>query len=78
MDMETATTFFAVAEYFGMTRAAILYGFDNPRRREHLLLSDPEKDVRRAQANSAARELAFALALELDAGYGEAGLLIKD
>jgi uridine phosphorylase len=68
VDMETATTF-AVAEYFGMARAAILYVFDNPRRREHLLLSDPEKDVRRAQANSVARELAFALALELDAGY---------
>jgi uridine phosphorylase len=68
VDMETATTF-AVAEYFGMAHAAILYVFDNPRRREHLLLSDPEKDVRREQANSAARELAFALALELDAGY---------
>ncbi len=68
VDMETATTF-AVAEYFGMARAAILYVFDNPRWREHLLLSDPEKDVRRGQANSVARELAFALALELDAGY---------
>jgi uridine phosphorylase len=68
VDMETATTF-AVAEYFGMTHAAILYVFDNPRRREHLLLSDPEKDVRRTQANSAARELALALALELDARH---------
>ncbi len=68
IDMETATTF-AVAEYFGMARAAILYVFDNPRRREHLLLSDPEKDVRREQANRATRELAFALALELDVGY---------
>jgi uridine phosphorylase len=70
VDMETATTF-AVAEYFGMARAAILYVFDNPRRREHLLLSDPEKHVRREEANRAARELAFALALELDAGYRE-------
>ena len=34
VDMETATTF-AVAEYFGMVRAAILYVFDNPRHREH-------------------------------------------
>ena len=31
VDMETAATF-AVAEYFGMERAAILYVFDNPRR----------------------------------------------
>jgi uridine phosphorylase len=68
VDMETATTF-AVAEYFGMAHAAILYVFDNPRRRKHLLLSEPEKDVRREQANRAARELAFALALELDARY---------
>jgi uridine phosphorylase len=68
VDMETATTF-AVAEHFGMARAAILYVFDNPRQRDHLLLSDPEKDARREQANIAARELAFALALELDAGY---------
>jgi hypothetical protein len=66
--METATTF-AVAEYFGMARAAILYVFDNPRRREHLLLSDPEKDVSREQADRATRELAFALARELDASY---------
>jgi uridine phosphorylase len=66
VEMENATTF-AVAEYFGMARVAILYVFENPRRREHLLLTDPEKDVRREQANSAARELAFALALELSA-----------
>jgi len=70
VDMETATTF-AVAEYFGMARVAILYVFDNPRQQEHLLLSDMEKDVRREQANRAARELAFALALELDARYGK-------
>jgi len=69
VDMETATTF-AVAEYFGMARAAILYVFDNPRQREHLLLSDAEKDGRREQANRAARELAFSLAVEIDAKYG--------
>lgn len=68
VDMETATTF-AVAEYFGMVRVAILYVFDNPRQREHLLLNDAEKDARREQANGTARELAFALALELDARY---------
>jgi uridine phosphorylase len=67
VDMGTATTL-AVAAYFGMARAAILYGFDNPRRWEPLLLSDPDKAVRRERANRAARELAFALALELDAG----------
>jgi uridine phosphorylase len=68
VDMETATTF-AVAEYFGMDRAAVLYVFDNPRRREHILLTDVEKDAKRARSNQAARELAFALALEFDAKY---------
>ena len=68
VDMETATAF-AVAEYFGMDRAAVLYVFDNPRRREHILLTDAEKDTNRERANQAARELAFALALELDARY---------
>lgn len=68
VDMETATTF-AVAEYFRMNRAAVLYVFDNPRQREHILLTDVEKDAKRARANQAARELAFALALELDARY---------
>jgi uridine phosphorylase len=68
VDMETATTF-AVAEYFGMDRAAVLYVFDNPRRREHILLTDVEKDAKRERANQAARELAFGLALEFDARY---------
>lgn len=68
VDMETATTF-AVAEYFGMDRAAVLYVFDNPRRREHILLTDVEKDAKRERANLAARELALALALEFDAKY---------
>lgn len=68
VDRETATTC-AVAEYFGRARVALLYVFDNPRQREHLLLSDVEKEVRRGQATRTARELAFALALELDARY---------
>jgi uridine phosphorylase len=68
VDMETATTF-AVAECFGMARAAILYVFDNPRQRDHLLLSDPEKEARRERANRTVRELAFALALELSTKY---------
>ena len=36
VDMETATTY-AVAESFGMSRLSILYGFDNPRRRDNYL-----------------------------------------
>src|SRR5262249_6160164 len=56
VDLETAATY-AVAESFGMQRLAILYGFDNPRRREHLLLSDREKDLRRAAANDRVRQL---------------------
>jgi purine-nucleoside phosphorylase len=64
VDMETAATF-AVAEFFGMDRLSILYGFDNPRRKEHLLLSDAEKDVRRAAANDRMRQLALDLAVEL-------------
>jgi purine-nucleoside phosphorylase len=65
VDMETATTF-AVAEYFGMDRIALLYVFDNPRRREHILLTDVEKDSKRERGNQVVREWAFALALEFD------------
>jgi uridine phosphorylase len=64
VDMETAATF-AVAEHFGMACTGILHVFDNPRRREHLLLTDQLKDERRAQADRVAREVAFALAVEL-------------
>jgi ribosomal protein S18 acetylase RimI-like enzyme/purine-nucleoside phosphorylase len=69
VDLETAATY-AVAESFGMDRLAVLYGFDNPRRREHLLLSDAEKDVRRAEANRRVKQLALDLAVELCAGGG--------
>lgn len=68
VDMETATTY-AVAEHFGMDRLAILYAFDNPRRQEHLLTSDAEKDARRARGNSLMKELAFSLAAELSGRY---------
>jgi purine-nucleoside phosphorylase len=64
VDMETATTY-AVAEHFGMERVSILYGFDNPRRREHLLLSDADKDTRRAAADSRMKQLALDLAVEI-------------
>lgn len=50
VDMETATTL-AVAEHFGMDSIAIHFAFDNPRRKEHLLLSEPEKDRRRSSGD---------------------------
>jgi uridine phosphorylase len=64
VDLETAAAF-AVAEHFGMDRLAILYGFDNPRHRDHLLLSDAEKDVRRAAADATMKRLALDLAVAL-------------
>jgi purine-nucleoside phosphorylase len=64
VDLETAATY-AVAEHFGMERIAILYGFDNPRQREHLLLTDADKDVRRTAANEQMIQLALALATEV-------------
>jgi purine-nucleoside phosphorylase/predicted N-acetyltransferase YhbS len=69
VDMETAATY-AVAEHFGMDRLSILYGFDNPRRREHLLLSDQEKDARRTAANRRVKQLALDLAVEVCARTG--------
>jgi purine-nucleoside phosphorylase len=69
VDMETAATY-AVAEHFGMDRIAILYGFDNPRRREHLLLSDAEKDARRATGNESMIRLALDLAAEICSASG--------
>jgi purine-nucleoside phosphorylase len=62
VDMETAATY-AVAEHFGMERISVLFVFDNPRRKEHLLLADAEKDVRRQEGNERMRALAFELAL---------------
>jgi purine-nucleoside phosphorylase len=50
VDMETAATF-AVAEHFGMKRAALLFVFDCPRHGEHILTSDEEKDRRRQLGN---------------------------
>lgn len=50
VDMETAATF-AVAQYFGMDRASILYAFDNPRGKVHILLDDAEKEERREIGN---------------------------
>jgi len=47
VDMETASTF-AVAEYFGMKRMSLLFAFDSPRHGEHILMTDVEKENRRA------------------------------
>jgi hypothetical protein len=58
VDMETATTF-AVADYFGMDRASILFGFDNPRHKSHILLTDAEKDERRARGDQTMIQLTF-------------------
>jgi purine-nucleoside phosphorylase len=64
VDMETATTY-TVAEHFGMERLSILYVFDNPRRQEHILLSDAVKDVRRSAADARMKQLALELAVEI-------------
>jgi uridine phosphorylase len=50
VDMETATTF-AVAEHFGMDRLAVLFAFDNPRKRRHILLSHEDEVARRRHGN---------------------------
>jgi len=61
VDMETSATF-AVAEFFGMDRGAILFVFDNPRRGEHALLEDEEKDRRRDVGNRRMIDMAVAAA----------------
>ncbi|MCL4545839.1 MAG: hypothetical protein M1118_14830 [Chloroflexi bacterium] len=61
VDMETATTF-AVAEHFHMDCVSLLFAFDNPRRKEHLLLADTAKDERRRVANRRMIEASFELA----------------
>ena len=47
VDMETATTL-AIAEHFRMDSLAIHFVFDNPRRKEHLLLAEPDRNQRTA------------------------------
>jgi uridine phosphorylase len=60
VDQETSATF-AVAEHFGMDRAAILVVNSNPRRREQRLMEAPEKDERITLANWLMIDLAFAM-----------------
>ena len=65
VDLETAATF-AVARHFGMDRTSLVYVFDNPRRREHILLDDAEKAERRRRGNARMMELV----LDLIRAYG--------
>jgi uridine phosphorylase len=64
VDLETAATF-AVAKYFGMDRTSIVYAFDNPRQKDHILLNDAEKAKRRIKGN----ELMMQLALDVIQTY---------
>lgn len=63
VDMETSATF-AVAEYFGMDRVSILFTFDNPRRKEHILMEGTQKDKRRALGNKRMIEWALEIVKE--------------
>lgn len=63
VDMETATTF-AVAKYFNMDRASILFAFDNPRQKEHILLDDAQKRQRRTIGNERMTELVLDIVRE--------------
>jgi len=66
VDMETSATF-AVAEHFGMDRVSILFAFDNPRRKEHILMEGADKDKRRVLGNKRMIELAFGIVQEYNA-----------
>ena len=61
VDMETAATF-AVAEHFQMKRLSLLFVFDNPRLGDHILLTDAEKEQRRAKGEKVMIDLAFSIA----------------
>lgn len=58
VDMETATTF-AVAEHFEMQRLAILFAFDNPRKKRHILHGHEDERARRRRGNDLMIQLAF-------------------
>jgi len=63
VDMETAATF-AVAEYFNMDRAAVLYVFDNPRHQADIIMNDDEKDKKCNLADRRMIELTFEIVKE--------------
>jgi purine-nucleoside phosphorylase len=58
VDMETASTF-AVAEHFGMERMSLLFAFDNPRQGDHILLTDVQKQERRAKGEQTMIDMVF-------------------
>lgn len=58
VDLETAATF-AVAKHFGMDRTSVVYAFDNPRQKQHILLNDAERTERRSKGNVLMMELAL-------------------
>lgn len=58
VDMETAATF-AVARYFDMERTSLLYTFDTPRQKDHILMTDTKKDERRKIGNSKMIDIAL-------------------
>ena len=61
VDMETSATF-AVAEYFGMRRVAILCVGDNPRRKQSIMMVDEQKAARRASGNALVVKIALRIA----------------
>ncbi len=63
VDMETAATF-AVAEHFGMKRISVLFVFDNPRRKESILMKDTEKDACRASGKKCMIDLVLRVTRE--------------
>lgn len=60
VDMETASTF-AVAKHFGMKRLSLLFVFDNPRRGDHILMTDRAREERRAVGERAMIELVLSI-----------------
>ena len=63
VDMETAATF-AVAEHFRMERISVLFVFDNPRRKQSILMKDTEKDECRALGKKCMIDLVLRVAQE--------------
>ena len=68
VDLETASTF-AVAESFQMRRLSLLFVFDNPREGHHILLTDEEKQERRAKGEQAMMDMAFSMIEHLCADF---------
>ena len=58
--METSSTY-AVAEHFGMDRISILYAFDNPRLKEHIMTRDSDNVERRVEGNKRMMDLVLYL-----------------